>query len=225
MKNARVPIIVLVGAGVVLFGYASTVLADGTHDHSSHNPALCHELKVRLDAPAGPAPAAGPVAHVGKFPIALSIISRGYGVVCGHGVRIYLDMVPVHRNENVTGDRYTWTLDLEPLGEGLHYIVANVCDHHDHIGVASMVINVQSVLLPGLGRKAKVAVPVPPGRGVPGGIAPPGLHGMTPPAFDTALQATAVACCGGFGDWPVAADCTTTVPVPGYNFPGGPVPQ
>ncbi len=205
--------IVIPIAVVAAVAWPAVGLAGGTHNHADHDPALCHELHIGLGGSSGFGPIGPPIMRPGKFPVVVRFLTRGYGIKCGNGLRIFVDMALAHRNENVNSDEYCWDLDLSALNEGLHYILVNACDHNDHIGVASVVINVRKSRLPGLGNGKKIGIPLPPGGGL-GGALPALRSQAAPPAFDTDLQPSAIACCGDYGDWPVAADCKTMVPVP-----------
>ena len=199
--------------GLALLGWAAVGWASGSHNHAGHDPGLCHELRIQLGGSNGPM--GPPINTPGRFPVAITFLSRGYGIECGNGLKIFVDMLLAHSNENVDSDDYQWDLDLSAIAEGLHYILINACDHNDHIGVASVVIDVRKCMLPGAACGKKIGVPIPPGNG--GGLtgAIPGLQSrVAPPAFDTDLQPAAIACCGAYGDWPVGADCCVMVPVP-----------
>lgn len=193
--------------------WAAVAWANGTHDHANHDPGLCHELSIGLGNGQDGSLSSPPIMRLGKFPVVVNFYTRGYGVVCGNGLRIFVDFALAHKNDEVHADQYTFDLDLSALSEGLHYILVNTCDHNDHMGIASVVIQVRKCMLPGVGQGKKVGVPVPPGSGVSRGLSRARGQAV-PPAFDTDLQPAALACCGDYGDWPVAADCQVMVEVP-----------
>jgi len=179
---AAVPLAVLLWPGV---GWAHGTAGKPVHDHSQHP--ICRELKVSLE-----------VVAVGK-PEALVLLRsdfqrRGMGLREGHGVKFYVNGKRAHVNPDVNDGSYEWLLDMTLWPAAEHYVTINVCDHHDHIGVATL------RLKPG-----ELRGQAPPGHGLFGQL---WGHGG-----DFVVDGAYVGCCGNDGMWPDRADATSSVGV------------
>ena len=116
---------------VLLVGPVTSVF--GAHDHLH----LPNRLRVEPDVTL----ALG-ISTRGQLPLYISIRDCKIGRTAGYGVKVWVDTVKVFTNETVSRDDYSFSLDLRKLGIGYHYVLTNVCDHHDHVGVSAMWIQI-----------------------------------------------------------------------------------
>jgi hypothetical protein len=162
--------------------WSGTAAAQAVYSHPHQQHAVCRELKVDMRVTGSSAD--------GLTLLRVDILRRGMGVESGHGVKFFVDGRLRLLDENVRSDSYgfQWSVSDAADLNRMHYLAVNVCDHNDHIGVATL------RLKPGtrLGLLDPDATPEPAGRG------------------DFVQQAKAVACCGD-GMWPDWAQATTSV--------------
>jgi hypothetical protein len=180
--------------GVAILAYLATVLAltampmwtasaaaQSIYSHPHYQHAVCRELKVDLQVTGS--------STDGLTLLRVDILRRGMGVEFGHGVKFFVDGRLRLLDENVRSDSYglEWKVSDAAGLKQMHYLVVNVCDHNDHIGVATLRFQ------PGtrLGLLEPDAAPQPAGQG------------------DFIQQAKGVACCGD-GIWPDLAQATAS---------------
>lgn len=166
-------------------GSAAESVAKPTHDHSQHP--ICRELDVTLD-----------VVAVGKPETLVLLRSdfrrRGMGLFDGHGVKFYVNGKRAKVDVDVTGAAYEWLLDMMRWPAATYYVAVNVCDHHDHIGVATLYLE------PGrLRQEAALGHEL--------------LSRFWGRAGDFVVDGAYVACCGEDGMWPDRANATSSIEV------------
>ncbi len=126
----------LVGLFVIAAGLLAGSIAVAhpkRHDHRAYG--FQKEMKIQLSRTVG---------RDGRRQFHIDFVRRAMGYISGHGVKFYLGRRLLHINDNVHGDSYDWqprsTLPMAEEGDR-PYLVVNVCDHHDHIGVATMYLD------------------------------------------------------------------------------------
>jgi hypothetical protein len=156
------------------------------------------EMKIRLQRTVG---------RDGRPQFRIDFVDRAMGWINGHGVKVYLGRRLVHLNDNVRAGRYDWqppSVLPQAEGEDSLYLVVNVCDHHDHIGVAT-------AYLDGSGLSSSL------------GLLPADdetADYLEAEDFDFTLRGVRLACCGHgalWSDGPIG-NCSVRVETPGdYN--------
>jgi hypothetical protein len=144
---------ILGAIAVVAFGLGlSTGVYAAGHDHSSHPQDLCHELSLDLSLEgladsvttlAKPDGARGP-----KFRLKMKLGKHGMSDF--HGIKVSLDGDMFYTNDNAQGSNLSVDLDLSDIDDGDHYLLVNVCDHYDHVGISSLPLEISS---PGTGKR------------------------------------------------------------------------
>lgn len=124
----------LIAVGVLIAVLAPAALA---HDHANLPNRERVEPAVRLDVGVG---------EKGTLPLYVSVRQSELGEKSGFGVKLWVDTVQVYVDESVLTDRHSFTLDLKKIGPGYHYLLANLCDHRDHIGAGAVWIYVSEDL-------------------------------------------------------------------------------
>jgi len=166
------------------------------HDHWSIPDSMRKELKIRISVD----PVAGPSR---LLPMRIDVLWAGMGLESGFGVKVFVDKIKVHTDLTARETTHFFHLDLAQIGPGYHYIIANVCDHHDHIGVASVWVAVRPEL-----DKVTQYEGTPPElieRWKQGRRGWPGQYTVAPAPADPAIEAPRLECCGRFADWPIGA--------------------
>ncbi len=182
----------LIAALLMLCGWpaaawAQETVAKAVHDHSQHP--VCRELDVTLDVLLVCTPETVVL-------LRSDFLRRGVGVWEGHGVKLFVNGKRVHVDPDVPADSYEWVLDMSRWPAAAYHVVINVCDHHDHIGVASLFLE-------------------------PGKIRPATELGQAPRGScwghsgDFVIDGAYVGCCGSDGMWPDGAKATTSVQATG----------
>ncbi len=108
------------------------------HAHCVHDKDKCIELKVKITSPANGATIKGKVKVVRE----ISEQTRGYGKVRGHSARFYIDYMLLQENKEERGTLAEWTWDTSDIPPGKHILTATCCDHSDHMGSDSIIVNV-----------------------------------------------------------------------------------
>jgi len=145
------------------------------------------------------------VSKAAELPVSLTVGPAELGAKSGFGVKVFVDGVQLYVNETVLSTSHSFALDLKKLGVGYHYVLANVCDHHDHIGVAAVWIQITKDLRvirysdapPELVKLWLEGVNDWPGK-LTAAVAP-----TDPTSEDTYLN-----CCGDYSPWPTGANDT-----------------
>ncbi|MFQ6096867.1 MAG: hypothetical protein ACE5O2_04010 [Armatimonadota bacterium] len=168
----------VIGAGAGAFAQTQPV-----YFHPHGQLAVMRELDVRLRVTG--------TSTDGLTLLRVDILRPGLGAESGHGVKFFVDGRLTLKDTNVRTDSYgfQWKITDPAQLNRSHYLVVNVCDHNDHIGVATLRFRPGQRL--GLVPDGGESQPVPASRG------------------DFVEHAKAVACCGD-GMWPDRADATTT---------------
>ena len=163
------------------------------HPHSDHGKhGYRKELKVRLTP--------NMKWHGGQSVLRVDILEGGLGAVSGHGVKFYVHRRQVHAAENVRASVYEWRpASLARFGvENPIYLIVNVCDHHDNIGVAATYLT-----RPRGGTHG--AVPLD--------ALPEGLDYLAMDSLDFTLRGVKIGCCGSGALWSSNADTVNSVVV------------
>jgi hypothetical protein len=176
---------------VLLVGPMITVVAAHDHQH------LPNRLRVEPDVSL----ALG-ITERGQLPFYIKIRNCEIGRAAGYGVKLWVDTVQVYTNESVSRADYSFSLDLRKLGVGYHYILTNVCDHHDHVGVSAMWIQITSDLRV---IRYSDAPPELVKRWREGDTDWPGKLTTVSAQKDALTSDTWLNCCGDYGPWPVGA--------------------
>ena len=140
-----------------------------------------------------------------QLPVYVTVGPADLGAKSGFGVKVFVDTVPLYTNETVLTAAHSFVLDLRRLGVGYHYILANICDHSDHIGAAAVWIQVTRDLRvirysdapPELVERWKAGI-----TGWPGKLT------IAPTPLDPAADDVYLNCCGDYSPWTVGAHDT-----------------
>lgn len=169
-------------------------IAGAAHDHGKLPNRLRVEPNVRLDLG---------ISDRGTLPLYVRIRNAEIGRAAGYGVRIWVDTVQIYTNESVATEDYSFTLDLRLLGVGYHYVLANVCDHNDHVGASGMWIQIT----PDLRVKRHPGTPSElVDRWRKGETDWPGKLSRVSAPADTLATDTWLNCCGEHNPWPLGAN-------------------
>lgn len=111
-------------------------------EHKQHEPSRCHELRLKVLSPTEPQPLIRQLSE-----IRLELVGDcSYGEESGYELRVYMDyqlVTKVDLGKEIT----TFALpDIKDITPGSHMITVNLDDRHDHIGVASLLVRLQSKL-------------------------------------------------------------------------------
>lgn len=109
------------------------------HAHFVHSKDKCHELKVKITSPKNGDTVKGKVKIVRE----LDGNTRGYGAEHGHSARFYVDYMLLQENKDERELVSEWDWDTVDIPPGKHVLTATACDHHDHMGSDSIVINIE----------------------------------------------------------------------------------
>lgn len=141
-------------------------------------------------------------AERGQLSLHLRMSNTELAEQAGYGVKVFVDTVQLYTNEGVVSAEHSFGLDLLKLGVGYHYILANVCDHHDHIGVAAVWIQVTKDLRVVCYPDAPPELVLLWRKGItdwPGKLVR-GVSVTDPSSEDVYLN-----CCGEYAPWPMGA--------------------
>ena len=180
------------------------------HDHSSHPIGQCHELKLTMTMSTTPVLATKQAVGAISAPIArgplvrLTLHLTNHAMGDAHGVKIFLDNGMIYNNDMFYGDDTTVDLDLSQIADGDHYLVANVCDHNDHVGVATASFRTQSST--GLARTVQI-------KGKNERAACPASTAVVGTGNDFVGASPYLGCCGRWTDWANGACATGDVKV------------
>lgn len=197
--------LILSAVGVLILCEACPCLAH--HNHWAIPNSMRKELKIELTV--GPLPGSSAL-----LPMHLNILHPGMGLESGFGVKVFVDTVKVYTDLSATETVHDYYLDLAQIGAGYHYIIANVCDHHDHIGVDSVWIKVLPELT-GVVQYQQTPTELIE-RWRQGQRGWPGRYTVAPMPMDPTLEAPQLQCCGRFTDWPGQAQDRDMVRVEGW---------
>jgi len=109
------------------------------HAHFVHSQDKCSEIKVEITSPQNNETVKGNVKIVREIDEA----TRGYGNHHGHSARFYIDYMLLQENKDERDLVSEWTLNTDDIPPGKHVLTATACDHHDHMGSDSIIINVE----------------------------------------------------------------------------------
>ena len=112
---------------------APAIAAAAAHDHLHLPNRMRVEPDVRIDLG---------ISARGVVPLYVTVRNAEMGLTTGYGVKVWVDTVKVYTNESVSSADSSFVVDLRKLGVGYHYILANVCDHHDHVGASAMWVQI-----------------------------------------------------------------------------------
>lgn len=130
----------------------------GPHMHNTHDADKCSELKLQLgemrivQAPGESLPLGGlkvapkdgaTVKGRLRVTVTIPIGSRGYGDISGYGSRWMIDSERAEQLffEAECNGVLVWEVDTSAFADGKHVLSVSVCDHYDHIGTTSVVLN------------------------------------------------------------------------------------
>ncbi len=111
-----------------------------SHAHTLHEVDNCHQLKVSIESP----PPMQKITGAWKIVTRVSEEARGYGREVGHSARYYIDYLLLHENKDVDGPVAAWEWDTRGLPNGRHVLSVACCDHHDHMGTDSIVVEIEN---------------------------------------------------------------------------------
>lgn len=109
------------------------------HAHFLHDEDKCQEIKVKITSPNNNETVKGQVKIVREIDEA----TRGYGAHHGHSARYYIDYMLLQEDKDERDLVSEWIFNTEDIPPGKHVLTATACDHHDHMGSDSIVINVE----------------------------------------------------------------------------------
>ncbi len=163
------------------------------HDHATLSNAQRGELDVDLRVGT----------RIGRLlPLHISVLDPGLGRETGFGVKVFVDEVRVLDETTATETEQWVAVDIKRIGYGYHYLLINVCDHHDHIGVDSVWVKLDSdggVTLFGQTPAELIKM------WKDGNSDWPGKLTSRPTGPDPTVGGAALRCCGTLADWPTGA--------------------
>ena len=185
--------LLVLAATIGLTALLPAIAMAAAHDHRTLPNRMRVEPDVHLELG---------VSERGQLPLYITVRNARLGARSGYGVKVWVDTVKVYTNESVTRADYSFVMDLRKLGVGYHYILANVCDHHDHVGASAMWVQITSDLRvirysdapPELVKRWREGDTDWPGK----------LTTVSSPA-DTMTSDTYLNCCGEHNPWPLGA--------------------
>lgn len=122
-------------------GYRDVYLSK-LYGHEKHDPAKCHNLKIKIVSPQPNTTISG----IQTVRVELDKQFRGYSDEAGNGFRIHLNHSPQYIKEILAEgtDTFTWQWDTTTVPDGEQLLTVNVCDHNDHVGVDTIKVNIQN---------------------------------------------------------------------------------
>jgi hypothetical protein len=111
-----------------------------SHAHTLHEPGKCHQLGVGIVSPGSMTKLSGTC----RIATQISEDARGYGREVGHSARYYVDYMLLFEDKVVEGPATTWDWDTRNIPNGTHLLSVACCDHHDHMGSDSVVVEIDN---------------------------------------------------------------------------------
>lgn len=109
------------------------------HAHFVHPKEKCQEIKVKITSPKNGDTVKGKIKIVRE----LDESTRCYGAAHGHSARFYVDYMLLQENKDEQELVSEWEWDTADIPPGKHVLTATACDHHDHMGADSIIINIE----------------------------------------------------------------------------------
>ena len=124
--------------------------------HKKHDPSRCHELHLKILSPTEPGALIRQLSEV-----RLELVGdRSYGEESGYELRVYMDyrlVTKVNLEKKVAAFALPEVKNILP---GLHLITINLDDRRDHVGVASLLVLVESQSKPGRAAEKSMKIEV-----------------------------------------------------------------
>ena len=109
------------------------------HAHFVHPKEKCKEMDVKITSPKNGDTVKGKVKIVRE----IDESTRCYGAAHGHSARFYVDYMLLQENKDDQELVSEWVWDTADIPPGKHVLSATCCDHHDHMGADSIMINIE----------------------------------------------------------------------------------
>ena len=108
------------------------------HPHFKHSASVCRDLVMEMESPADGSTVSG----ICSVKITVDESKAGYQNI-GHGLRFYVDR-KLKKEKDCDTATVTLKWDTTKVANGRHLITVNVCDHHDHVGIKTVEVNVHN---------------------------------------------------------------------------------
>lgn len=109
------------------------------HAHFVHDEDKCKEIKITITSPKNGDTIKGKVKVVRE----IDASTRGYVAHHGHSARFYVDYMLLQESKDERELVSEWVWDTETIPPGKHVLTATACDHHDHMGSDSIIVNIE----------------------------------------------------------------------------------
>lgn len=110
------------------------------HRHETHDQTKCKDIKLKLVMPVPNQKVSGNT----DITVEVDPERCGYGQTTGHGMRVYIDDEQVHEEYFTRTGTLTVPLDTINFTNRRHKLTINVCDHNDHVGTVSAMLNIEN---------------------------------------------------------------------------------
>lgn len=110
------------------------------HRHETHDQTKCKDIKIKLISPNSGQNVSG----FTNVTVEVDPTRCGYGKTTGHGMRVYIDDERINEEYFTYTGTLTMSIDTTKFVNGKHKLTVNTCDHNDHVGTVSAILNIEN---------------------------------------------------------------------------------